>query len=82
MLRENVKVLAAANVDNISLTYNHILDWGHQGSIETIETLHKAGIANAGAGRNELEAKIPSILEYNKGPLIVLSYGNNNSPPL
>ncbi|MBZ9728709.1 CapA family protein [Salegentibacter sp. JZCK2] len=81
---ENVKVLTAAGVGHISLANNHVMDWGHQGLIETIETLEKAGIAYSGAGRNEIEAKSPSILEYDRGRLLVLSYGYHNSgiPPV
>jgi poly-gamma-glutamate synthesis protein (capsule biosynthesis protein) len=81
---ENVKVLIAADVDHISLANNHVMDWGHHGLMETIETLEKAGIAYSGAGRNAIEAKKPSILEYDRGRLIVLSYGYHNSgiPPV
>jgi poly-gamma-glutamate capsule biosynthesis protein CapA/YwtB (metallophosphatase superfamily) len=81
---ENVKVLTAANVDHIGLANNHIMDWGQQGLVETIETIEKSGIAWSGAGRNEQEAKAPSIIKHNKGRLIILSYGYPNSgiPPL
>lgn len=81
---ENVKILTAAHVDHISLANNHIMDWGHRGLIETIETLDKAGIGYSGAGRNEQEAKAPSILDHEKGRVIVLSYGYHNSgiPPI
>lgn len=81
---ENVKLLTIAKVDHISLANNHVMDWGQQGLVQTIETLEKAGITYSGAGRNEKDAKWPSILDHDKGSLIVLSYGYLSSgiPPV
>lgn len=81
---QNVQVLTAAGIDHCSLANNHILDWGHQGLLETLNTLEESGIAHSGAGRNEKEAGTPSIVQHESGRLIVLSYGYYNSgiPPL
>jgi len=73
---ENVKVLEAAKIDFCSLANNHVLDWGYAGLSETIETLQKAGIKSAGAGRSLEEARAPAVMEVRgKGRVIVFSYG-------
>jgi poly-gamma-glutamate synthesis protein (capsule biosynthesis protein) len=57
-----------------------VLDWGHQGLIETLETLEKAGIRTAGAGRYRKQAEAPAIIETpGKGRVIVFSFGDKSS---
>jgi poly-gamma-glutamate synthesis protein (capsule biosynthesis protein) len=70
----NVGVLACARVDCCALANNHVLDWGAKGLEETLDTLHAAGIATAGAGRNEEEAIVPAALPLaGGGRLLVFS---------
>ena len=77
---ENIASLTAAEIDYCSLANNHVLDWGHAGLIETLETLKKANINNAGAGQNLEEAATPAVMEVEgKGRVIVLSYGLTTS---
>lgn len=76
---ENVKVLTAAKIDQVSLANNHSLDWGRKGLNETMESLQSAGISFAGAGNNDKEAAKASILETEKGRVLVFSYGMPNS---
>lgn len=77
---ENILCITAAHIDCCSLANNHILDWGHSGLTETLETLTKAGIRHAGAGRNRQEAEAPAILEVpNKGRVLVFAFGMENS---
>ena len=45
----NVGVLGAANIDACTLANNHILDWGTDGLIETLQTLEQAGVGRVGA---------------------------------
>lgn len=45
------------------LANNHITDGGHQGVIDTIDTLDKAGISHIGAGRNEKEINRSVVYE-------------------
>jgi len=51
----NVACLAVARVDCCVLANNHVLDWGDQGLLETVSTLHAAGLRTAGAGRDQNE---------------------------
>src|SRR5262245_5507733 len=63
MSPQNVGVLTAAQFDCCPLANNHVLDWGRVGLIETLETLRRAGIATAGAGRDLVEASTPAMLK-------------------
>lgn len=58
-----VQVLCAANVRCVSLANNHILDFDHQGLVDTLKYLDAAGIHYAGAGRNISEATTPIIID-------------------
>jgi poly-gamma-glutamate capsule biosynthesis protein CapA/YwtB (metallophosphatase superfamily) len=70
----NVRVLSVAGVDCCVLANNHVLDWGEAGLLETLDTLHAAGIRTAGAGQNADEASAPAVLETRAGTR-VLVYG-------
>jgi len=59
---ENFACIEAAGVDCCVLANNHVLDWGETGLLETLATIKAAGIATAGAGRNESEASAPAVL--------------------
>ncbi|WP_081212418.1 CapA family protein [Salegentibacter sediminis] len=76
---ENVKVLNSAGIDHISLANNHSLDWGRKGLEETMKSLQAAGISFSGAGNNDREAAKASVLETEKGRVLVFSYGMPNS---
>lgn len=68
----NVACLTAARVDYAGLANNHVLDWGQAGLAETLATLQRAGIAVAGAGRNEREAARPAILAGPAGTRVLV----------
>ncbi|SDX19165.1 CapA family protein [Paenibacillus sp. CF384] len=55
--------LKAAGIDVVNLANNHTLDQGEEGLLDTIGHLDEAGIPNMGAGRDELEAFKPVLLE-------------------
>lgn len=77
---QNVGCLTAARIDACSLANNHVLDWGYAGLIETLETLDRAGVGHAGAGRNAAEAAAPAVLEVpDKGRVLLFSYGSPTS---
>jgi poly-gamma-glutamate synthesis protein (capsule biosynthesis protein) len=59
----NVRCLTAAKIDCCVLANNHVLDWGHDGLIETIDTLSRAGIRTAGAGRDGAQAAAPGVID-------------------
>ncbi|GAB6068448.1 CapA family protein [Methylothermus subterraneus] len=76
---ENVQVLKAFGIDCGVLANNHVLDWGRLGLLETLATLHRVGIATAGAGRDAEEAGAPAILETGKARVLVFAYGTKDS---
>jgi poly-gamma-glutamate synthesis protein (capsule biosynthesis protein) len=80
----NVPCLTAAGIDCCVLANNHVLDWGYAGLAETLETLRRAGLQRAGAGRDRAEAAAPAVLPVaGKGRVLVFAYGAQSSgiPP-
>jgi poly-gamma-glutamate synthesis protein (capsule biosynthesis protein) len=76
----NVPCLAAAGIDCCCLSNNHVLDCGYAGLAETIETLRRAHIAFAGAGKDESEARAPAMIEVAEcRRVIVFSVGSVTS---
>lgn len=73
---ENINCLTEVKIDCCSLANNHVLDWGYSGLKETLETLNRAGIKNAGAGRTIEEAQAPAVMKIKgKGRVLMFSYG-------
>jgi len=64
-LPDRIEVLKKARIDAVNLANNHILDFGEQGMIDTIEQLDLAQIAHVGAGQGLQAAQKPAILERN-----------------
>ncbi|MDO9313119.1 MAG: CapA family protein [Burkholderiaceae bacterium] len=58
----NVDCLRAAHIDACALANNHVLDWGAAGLLETLQTLHDAGVQVAGAGIDADAAWAPARL--------------------
>ena len=54
-----LKAVKALGIDCCMLANNHITDAGHQGAIDTLSTLDRAGILHLGAGKD-----IDSIVHY------------------
>jgi poly-gamma-glutamate capsule biosynthesis protein CapA/YwtB (metallophosphatase superfamily) len=77
---ENVEVLEAAGIDCCVLANNHVLDWSYPGLAQTLDSLHDAGIATAGAGADVDEARRPALIETGVGSrVIVLAVGTESS---
>jgi hypothetical protein len=57
-----------------TLATNHILDAGEEGLSNTIESLHQAGFATVGAGRNLEEIEKPLFWETAEGCLAVVNW--------
>jgi len=64
---DNVACLTAARIDCCVLANNHVLDWGRDGLVETLDALHRAGIDTAGAGRGASEAAAPAVFPLDGG---------------
>jgi poly-gamma-glutamate synthesis protein (capsule biosynthesis protein) len=58
----NVDCLRVARIDCCVLANNHVLDWGRAGLLETLQTLHNAGLHTAGAGTDRAAACAPAVL--------------------
>jgi poly-gamma-glutamate synthesis protein (capsule biosynthesis protein) len=80
----NAPCLSAARLDLCVLANNHVLDWGVDGLLETLDTLRGMGIATAGAGRNADEAAQPAALDVaGRARVLVFGMGSPTSgiPP-
>jgi poly-gamma-glutamate synthesis protein (capsule biosynthesis protein) len=75
---DNVPCLSAAKIDCCVLANNHVLDWGVEGLEQTLDSLHGAGIATAGAGRNRTEAAAPAVLGAS-ARVLVFGFGTETS---
>lgn len=76
----NVPCFTAARIDCCALANNHVLDWGRRGLLETLETLHGAGVRTAGAGRDDAEAGAPAIIQLpGAGRVVVFAFGAESS---
>jgi poly-gamma-glutamate synthesis protein (capsule biosynthesis protein) len=76
---DNVSCLTAARPDACVLANNHVLDFGTPGLAETIETLRRAGLRPVGAGRDEEEAWRPSLLDVDRGRVLIWSVAAESS---
>jgi poly-gamma-glutamate synthesis protein (capsule biosynthesis protein) len=76
---DNSSCLTAARVDVCVLANNHVLDWGRDGLIETLKTLHRAHIQTAGAGRTLAEAEGIATVAVGRGRVGVLGLGATSS---
>jgi poly-gamma-glutamate synthesis protein (capsule biosynthesis protein) len=57
-----VRELIELNLSGVSVANNHSGNFGREALVETLETLDKAGLVRAGAGRNIDEAFAPAIV--------------------
>lgn len=76
----NAGAIIRAGIDCCVLANNHVLDWGPAGLLESLVTLERAGIACAGAGRDDAAAASPAILELpGKGRVLVFGIASPTS---
>lgn len=71
----NVGLLTCAGIDVAVLANNHVLDWSRPGLRETLEVLHRAGIASVGAGAEAGSAWAPAVATTPTGRLLVFAAG-------
>jgi poly-gamma-glutamate synthesis protein (capsule biosynthesis protein) len=75
MSPENIGCLLAASIDCCTLANNHVLDWGTEGLIDTLQVLERNQIKICGAGRDLARASAPAILDVpGRGRILVFSY--------
>jgi poly-gamma-glutamate capsule biosynthesis protein CapA/YwtB (metallophosphatase superfamily) len=76
----NIPCITAARINCCILANNHVLDWGYSGLAETLETLHKANVKTAGAGRTLAEAQAPATMQVpGKARVVVFAFGTTTS---
>jgi poly-gamma-glutamate synthesis protein (capsule biosynthesis protein) len=76
----NLPSLSAARPDVCVLANNHVLDFGHRGLQETLDTLAAAGLRTAGAGRDTRQARRPAIVPMDGGRrVLVIAFGMPSS---
>ncbi len=71
---DTLQVLKRLKVVAVSLGNNHMLDYGEESLVETLEHLDAAGINHVGAGRNYEEANQPLIMEVDGERIAILSH--------
>jgi len=77
---ENVPSLTSARIDVAVLANNHVIDYGLDGLQETLETLERAGLRTAGAGRDLDDAERPAVVILpEQARLIVFAFGLESS---
>lgn len=77
---DNVPCLSAGGIDCCVLANNHVLDWGREGLTETLDSLHRAGIATVGAGRDAAEAAAAAVFDVaGKGRVLVVAGATEDS---
>ena len=80
----NVPALTVARPDVCVLANNHVLDFGRAGLEETLDTLERAGLRTAGAGRSAEEAYRPVAVPAGAGGrvlVLALGAGSSGIPP-
>lgn len=60
-----VKILQELGTDVVGIANNHVLDFGQEAFLDTLNTLDKAEIAYAGGGQNIEEASAPVVRNIN-----------------
>ena len=71
---EAIEGLREAGFDAFNLANNHILDFGEEPLLDTLETLHAAGLGMFGAGRNAAAAAAPYVTERKGIKIGLLGY--------
>lgn len=70
-------VLVKGGVSAVSLANNHAGDFGKEALVETLDVLDAAGIAHAGAGRDDEEAWRPAVLSAEGSRVAFLAFTDN-----
>lgn len=66
--------LREAGITVVTLANNHIMDYGEEGLLNTLQSLEAEGIHYCGAGRNLREANRPAVVEANGKRLAFFGY--------
>ena len=75
----NAGVLRHLPADCCVLANNHVLDWGEEGLLQTLDTLRGLHIPVAGAGRDASQAAAPALLRGPGGRVPVFAFATRDS---
>ena len=73
-----LKAMRWAGIRGVSLANNHVMDFGRQGLLDTLEQLRSAGITPVGAGNSSREARRGAVFDVRGTRIGVLSYMQNS----
>ncbi|MFJ9706570.1 CapA family protein [Streptomyces sp. NPDC101234] len=77
---DNLPALTVARPDVCVLANNHVLDFGRSGLAETLDSMDRAGLRTAGAGRDAAQAYAPAAVPLRDGRrLLVFALGAGSS---
>ncbi len=68
----HLDLLKVIGVDLIELTGNHVMDWGEQAFLESLELFHENGWVTFGGGKDLDASWIPALFEHNGNRLAFL----------
>src|SRR5437660_3609186 len=69
-----VRAYTMCGFDVVSLANNHVMNYGAEGLMQTVEVLDAAGIAHCGAGANRAAAYRPAVVTYRGHRYAFLAY--------
>jgi len=75
-----VRAYTMCGFDVVSLANNHVMNYGAEGLLQTIEVLEAAGIAHCGAGADLAAAHRPAVVECNGRRYAFLSFTSVFTP--
>ncbi len=67
-----IETLQLMGVDIVELTGNHLLDWGTEAFLETLDIYEENGINTYGGGRTIEDAEKPLVIEHNGNKIAFL----------
>jgi poly-gamma-glutamate capsule biosynthesis protein CapA/YwtB (metallophosphatase superfamily) len=69
-----ISAVESAGFHAMTVANNHMMDYGHEGMLETLANLDRVGIQHAGGGRNFAQAHAPAIVERDGCRVALLGY--------
>ena len=75
----HMDLLRVIGVDLIELTGNHVMDWGAEAFLESLELFHQNGWVTFGGGKDLDASWVPALIEHNGNRLAFL--GCNTAGP-
>src|SRR5690554_5738568 len=75
--KSTIEVLKDLNINLCTLANNHVLDYGEQGVLDTLNFCKENNIQTVGAGKNKEEASRTLYLETKAGKIAIINIAEN-----